>query len=107
MGLIVKPPSWGHCTTNLTGTPSGSGAVGTSVIAGANNADTTQASLLANITHDVEYLVIGIRNYLISGGNGSCLLDILIDPAGGSSWAAAPLINDLLVGEMANVGGVT
>lgn len=96
MSLIVKPPSWGHCTTNFTGTPSTS-AVGTNFTSGANNGDGTAASVLSSISHDVEYLVIGIHGIAASGENGSALLDVLIDPAGGSSWSS--FIDDLIAGE--------
>lgn len=97
MSLIIKPPSWGHCTTNLTGTPSGN--LGTNLTAAANNVDGTAVSFIANLTHDVEYLVIGASAVSTAGANSSALLDILVDPAGGSTWATAPLINDLLIGQ--------
>jgi hypothetical protein len=97
MGLITKPPSWGHCSTNLTGTPGTT--PGTAVTAGANDAEGTAQALLTALTHDVEYLVIGCYAFNIGGENGSTLLDILVDPAGGSTWAATPLISDLLVGQ--------
>jgi hypothetical protein len=98
MGLIVRPPSWGHCTTNLTGTPSTT-VFGTAITAGANNADAASVSFIANITHDVEYLVIASNAIQTAGANTSALLDILIDPAGGSTWDAEPLINDLMMGQ--------
>jgi hypothetical protein len=99
MSIIIKPPSWGHCTTNLTGTPSTT-VYGTAITAGANDADGAAVSFITSLTHDVEYLVIGINNF---GGtantNTSTLLDILVDPAGGSTWTTVPtLINDLLCG---------
>lgn len=102
MSLIVKPPSWGHCTTNITGTPTAN--AGTQVTAGANNADGSSAALLTNVSHDVEFLVIGFHSYNISTGNGSTLVDILIDPAGGSSWSTDPVINDLLAGQTLGTG---
>jgi hypothetical protein len=97
MGLIVPQWGWANCSTNLSGTPSAS-TIGTTVTAGASNADGTSVSLLGALAHDCEYLVLGIGNFSISAGNGSALLDILIDPAGGTTWAANPLINDLLAG---------
>jgi hypothetical protein len=96
MALITKPPAWAYCTTNLANTPSPS--FGTSVQASANNADGSSVAGISAITHDVEYLVICYQGYSSTGGNNSVLLDILIDPAGGTSWGSTPLISDLLVG---------
>jgi hypothetical protein len=73
--------------------------MGTAVTAGANNADGTQVALITALTHDVEFLAIGYSAFGATGVNGSTLLDILVDPAGGTAWAAAALIDDLLVGE--------
>jgi hypothetical protein len=99
MGLIVKPPSWSNCTTNMTGTPavSLSGIIGSTVVAGSSNIDGAVTTVLTNLPHDVEYLVLAPRNFTVSAGNGSVMLDIMIDPAGGTSWQ--PFIDDLLVGE--------
>lgn len=98
MGLITKPPSWGHCTTNISGTPSNTTMTNTAVTAGASNANGTAVSLLAAVDHDIEFLVISAYNFQLTASNGSTMLDILIDPAGGSSWASAPLISNLLAG---------
>lgn len=101
MGLIVKPPSWGKCTTNITGTPPAalSGVFGTAVVAGSSNIDGANAPVLTNLSHDVEMLVIVPRNFAVTGGNGSCALDILVDPTGSTNFTV-PLINDLLVGQV-------
>lgn len=96
MALITKPPAWAYCTTNLTGTPISSGALGTTITAGANNADGSSVSILSALSYDAEYIVISTHGFTSSGANASCLLDILIDPSGGTSWT--PIINDLLVG---------
>src|SRR5581483_11563686 len=98
VSLLALPPSWGNCTTNMTVTPpANTGTLGSSCIAGANNADGSAVSLISAVSHDVEYLVVGASGYTISAGNGSTLLDILVDPAGGSSWSTG-FIDDLLVG---------
>lgn len=70
--------------------------------AGANASDGTAVSMISAVTHDVEYLVLGFMNFSSSGNNGSCMADVLIDPAGGTSWAS--LIDDLLIGETLTVG---
>lgn len=97
MGLITKPPSWAHCTSNLSGTPSTT-VQGTNITAGLNDGNGASVAILSNLTHDVEFLVIAVQGFAQSTGNGSCLMDVLIDPAGGTTWASDPLINDLLVG---------
>jgi hypothetical protein len=73
--------------------------MGTGVTAGANDSDGSAVSGISALTHDCEYLVVGISNWTANGENSSTLLDILIDPAGGTSWSTDPLISDLLTGQ--------
>ena len=95
MSLLIKPPSWGHCTSNYVGTaPS---TLGTNLTAAANDADGTAVSALTAVGHDVEFLAIMAHGFNTTGANSSTLLDVLVDPAGGSSWT--PIVNDLLVGQ--------
>jgi hypothetical protein len=109
MGLILPgSPGWAHCTSNISGTPSTT--PGTAVTASATaNTDGTSVSLLTALSHDVEYLIIGVHGFGASTNNTSALLDILVDPAGGTSWLSTPIINDLLVGYTGAIGvsGVT
>lgn len=79
--------------------------MGTAVTAGASNSDGSAVTLLSALTHDVEYLVIGAGRFSAVNEDTSTLLDILIDPAGGTSWSS--LIDDLLVGESVLMGGAT
>lgn len=103
MSLIVPGgPNWAYCSTNLTGTPSTT--PGTAVTAGASNALGSSVALLTALTHDVEYLTIIPWAYNGSAVNSRTLIDILIDPAGGSSWATTPLISDLVAGTTPNLG---
>lgn len=104
MSLIVpRGPSWAYCSTNMTGTPTGSGPdYGTSITSGTSSSDGTAVTLLSALAHDVEYLNIFAEGFRISGQVGDTLLDILIDPAGGTSWSS--LIDDLLVGYLPAVG---
>jgi hypothetical protein len=98
MGLILPGNGFAYCTTNISGTPA-TGGPGTTVTANATpNTDGTSVSFIAAITHDVHLLKVSIHSCFTSGTNTSSLLDILIDPAGGTSWATAPLIDDLLAG---------
>lgn len=66
--------------------------------AGASNVDGANASVLNAVgtTRDVEFMVISIGGTAVSGAACRVLVDILVDPAGGSSYT--PLINDLLGG---------
>lgn len=102
MGLLTAAPIWANYVDNMPSTPSNN--VGTQVTAGANNADGTAVSALSALAFDVELLQIGVQGFAAAAGNGSTLLDIMIDPAGGTSWA--PLIDDLLAGmtAAANLG---
>jgi hypothetical protein len=67
------------------------------VTADANNTKGSVVDLLgAPVSHDVELLYIGINYFNSSGVNVSALMDIMIDPAGGTDWTL--LIPNLLVG---------
>ncbi len=97
MSLITKPPSWGSCTTSYTGTPNAAGLGGITATAGTvANVDGSSVSLITNVGHDIEYLLIGYSNGNTAATEVNMLLDILVDPAGGSTWGA--MIDDLLVG---------
>ncbi len=103
MRLFTQAPDWAHCSDNLPSTPSTTN-VGTSVTCGANNADGTAVSVLSALSHDVEFLVIGFSSSSSSSGvNNSCLVDVLVDPAGGTSWAYT-LVEDLLAGFVLQAG---
>lgn len=104
MGLITPAWGWKDCTVNFTGTPSQN--PGTVLTAGATaNTDGASVSLISALAHDCEFLVIGVITSAVTSVNSGSLLDILIDPAGGTSWNTDPLINDLLVGYCQPLGG--
>jgi hypothetical protein len=96
MALILPSgPSWGYCSDNLAATPSIT--PGTAVTSGGSaNTDGTAATLLSALAHDCEYLSISLLANSGSNTNRSALLDVLVDPAGGTSWSE--LISDLLCG---------
>lgn len=103
MALIVPSgPNWAHHTNNLASTPGL--PLGTSVTAGANNIDGSVVTLLPALAHDVEYLRIGYAGFTASNVDCSTLLDILVDPAGGTNWTAC--IDDLLAGYSPALGTV-
>ncbi len=97
---LIHPagPSFAHWTDNL-GTFSSGTTYGTQYEAGLNSgtpADASPATLLPALSHDCEYLVLGFSGFGEAGADTGTLLDILYDPAGGTSWTE--LISDLLVG---------
>lgn len=96
MSLILPMFSFGRCTSNLdSGTPPAA-TVGTNFTAGLNDTDGTAVTVLSALDHDVHFLVIEIGGISVSTGNGNALADILVDPAGGTSWTA--LIEYLMCG---------
>ncbi len=99
MALILPPFRFAHSVDSLEGnTPQASAITGTTVTAaGSANADGTAVSVLSSLAFDVHYLVVGVGTAI--GGSTldtASLLDVLVDPAGGTSWAS--LIDDLVVG---------
>lgn len=95
MAIVMPPFYFNNCTDNMTGTPHAN-TPGTTFTAGANDTDGTPVSLISAITHDVHFLVIAINGTGLNATITSTLADILVDPAGGSSWST--LINDLVCG---------
>lgn len=99
MGLIVpRGPDWNYYADNTGAVLSFGSRVGTVVTAGANDTPGSVVTLLSALSQDVEYIVIEYQRYASSGADSSTLLDIMIDPAGGTSWLNDPLIPGLLVG---------
>lgn len=102
MGLILPGgPNWAHYSSNVTD-GSGMTSVGTNFTAGANH---TKGSVVAamTLTHDCEYLRIGFSGTGSAAVNSSTLVDIVIDPAGGTNWDSAPLVPDLSAGFIAQL----
>jgi hypothetical protein len=98
MALIIPSgPAFAHWTTNFgstvaANTPSG---FGTPITIGASNSDGTAVTLISALSHDCEYLWLGFCGFTLLSTAPTALLDILIDPAGGTSWTS--LIDDLIV----------
>lgn len=112
MSLILpRGPSWSHWTSNLA--PTGLTDIGVAVPAGsttsyAANTDGDPVTLLDDLAHDCEYLIVGINSSGVANGNNtSMLVDILVDYAGGTSWTE--LISDLFGGfsDVASAGAPT
>lgn len=95
MSHIIQPWGFAYCTDNMTGTPPAA-LIGTNFTANANNADGTVVSVLSALAHDVHYIEIGLGGINSATLNSASLVDIVVDPAGGTSWAN--WIDDLVAG---------
>lgn len=84
-------------SNHTTATPS----AGTSVIPGASNAEGawTQVATSANIAQDVCWIRVWVSNGATSTAQKDHLLDIGVDPAGGSSYTA--VISNIICGQSA------
>jgi hypothetical protein len=97
MALVLpNGPSFGRWSDNIASPSSDGIDYGTGVTPGTSSVDGSAVEILPALAHDCEYLVLAISGFAISGNDSSALLDILVDPAGGTSWAT--LISDLLAG---------
>lgn len=108
MGLIQpRGPDWGFCAHNYGSAPEAA-ALGTAITAGANNADGAAVTVLSALSQDIEYLRLlphGSGIDATQGINADISITVLIDPAGGTSWAN--LISSLLAGRAAGVAAGT
>lgn len=99
MGIIVPPFYFAHCTDNFPASISDV-SVGTSVTAGASNAEGTTASLIAAISHDVHFLVLAFSAITVTAVDTQVIADVMVDPAGGTSWSE--FISNLVIGFLPN-----
>ncbi len=103
MGLInSNGPAFAHYSDNFG--PLAADNVtgfGVAITAGTSSADGAPVTLLPSLSHDCEYLWLGLSGIGNSGGANAALMDVLVDPAGGTDWSE--LISDLLVGFSGNV----
>jgi hypothetical protein len=103
MALITQGPAFAHWSDNF-GSPfsdTANAGFGVGITPGTSSADGTAVTVLPALSHDCEYLWLGVSGIGNSGGANAALMDVLVDPAGGTSWSE--LISDLLVGFSANI----
>lgn len=93
--LSLPPFFFANAASNIIGTPPAA-LPGVNFTARGGNVDGPQVAVIGAINFDVHYLKIGIGGINFTAGNTCALADILIDPAGGTSWSS--FINDLLCG---------
>lgn len=61
---------------------------GTQVVAAASNSIGTAVTMLTSLSHDVHYLMLQFGTAASPSGTNPCaLIDLLTDPAGGTSWS--------------------
>jgi len=96
MALSRQPWRWNKVTDSFDGTTPDGNVTATTFTAGASNTDGAVTTLVTSLAHDVQYIKLWFGGCNANGGDGQVAADLLVDPAGGSSWTA--LINDLAVG---------
>lgn len=107
MALIV--PKWGfkyHASrwTQNGVTALGAGVTGATITAGAANTKGSTSTVLTVVDFDVHCIAIAASGNNSSGAVKSGLLDVMHDPAGGTSWATTPLVSNLLFGQEIGLG---
>lgn len=97
-------PEFCFCTESQTGNPATS--PGTSVTLGASNADGSVTAIIGTaLTHDVDLLEVFYDGNFTASTDTASLLDIVIDPAGGTTWDTTNrLIESIPVGQLAGSG---
>lgn len=94
-GLLTPPFRFSFSVDSNTGAPQQT-VSGVNFTAGGSNADGTAVSVIPAIAQDIHYLVIAVGGILAASANAQALMDVLVDPAGGTSWVS--LIDDLPIG---------
>jgi hypothetical protein len=98
---VLKPfaHAFAYLTDNLAATPTtGVTTVGTSFTGGNSTNGTPVAWGGGALGFEGQLLVARIYGGNVANTDTRSLADILIDPAGGTSWAAAPLVSGIIVG---------
>lgn len=97
-GLATEPSVFAYCSDNHPSTPGGTDLRddGTTFTAGASGSDGAAVTLLSALAHDVHFFRVKINGIFLSTADANAVGDILVDPAGGTSWS--PLVNDLACG---------
>ena len=95
---------WGYYNSNANFTTAvpATTTYGSTFTPGASNADGTAVDTGVTLAQDVQLIVIGIGGTAVSAANTPTLMDLLVDPSGGTSWST--LIADLVCGYSRNTG---
>lgn len=103
MGLMV--PKWGfqhHASRWTQLGVTGNSAAGLSITSGAANTKGSTSGILSAVDFDVHCIAIAFSGNNSSGVIRSSLVDIMFDPAGGTSWNV--LVNNILTGQLIGLG---
>lgn len=98
---MMPPWYWTYEVENLAATPLAANT-GDLFTAAANNADGTVVAITDAggsslvLAADLHHIVIGFGGINTPSADGQCLVDLLQDPAGGTSWAS--FIDDMICG---------
>jgi hypothetical protein len=95
--MLWTPNSGTVYSVDNFGTTFTEAALGTQITAGGTNhtKNATPTSILSALTFNCYWLAIGFAAGFTSGASSRFLVDIFTDPAGGTTWGAAPIINNL------------
>lgn len=106
MALVIPPWYFAHNTCWIGQNESSLAQLipGAAPTSGAAHTKGSTVTLLTALTHDVHCIAIAIMNTGGSLVEGAALADIMIDPAGGTSWAATPLISNIIGGTQTSHG---
>lgn len=92
MGLMQWSPAFQFCVDNVDDSVIfATIAAGTAFTPGSSNADGTAVSVLSALAKDIVYLTfeVGVETTAAQTGTNNCAqLELLIDPAGGTSWSS-------------------
>lgn len=94
MSLATGPVRFTRASDNYAATPSAT--PGTAFTAGGGAADGAEVTCLSALAHDVHFLRLRINGMFGTGNDVNAVGDLLVDPAGGTTYAA--LINDICCG---------
>ena len=98
---MLKPfaHAFAYLTDNLAGTPpTAVGGIGTQVTGGNSANGTSVAWGGGALGFEGQLLIVQWYNGSVANTDTRSLMDILIDPAGGTSWATTPLVTGLIAG---------
>jgi hypothetical protein len=99
MGLIIKPPHWQYFANNYAAAPSTSPGT---VITSGTAAEGSVVSLITALSYDCELLVVRLYASSATTAARPLTLDIMIDPAGGTSYSV--LVENILGGQLNGAG---
>lgn len=94
MSLATSPAQFAYCTDNFAAIPVQ--VPGTNFTTGGSNTHGAEVTILSALAHDVHFIRLFFGHMNVVGTDTNAVGDLLIDPAGGTSWSV--LISDLACG---------